>query len=78
MLPGSTATLLVPQGERTVHVVPLRAVTRSGDLTGVTVRTPEGDATRWVRLGDTFDGVVEVTAGLRAGDQVIVPVGGGR
>lgn len=77
-LPGSTATLLLPQGERTVRVVPLRAVIRSGDLTGVTVRTPEGDTTRWVRLGDTFGDAVEVTAGLRAGDQVIVPVGGER
>lgn len=75
ILSGSAATLLLPQGERTVRVVPLRAVSRSGDLTGVTVRTPEGDATRWVRLGDTFGDAVEVTAGLRAGDRVIVPTG---
>lgn len=73
ILPGSTASLLLPQGEQVMRVVPVRAVSRSGDLTGVTVRTPEGDATRWVRLGRTMGPVVEVTAGLRAGDQVIVP-----
>jgi RND family efflux transporter MFP subunit len=73
ILPGSTATLLLPQGEQTVRVVPLRAVTRSGDLTGVTVRTREGDTVRWVRLGDTIGDMVVVSAGLRAGDQIVVP-----
>lgn len=74
ILPGSTATLSLPQGERTTLVVPLRAVSRSGDLTGVTVRMAEGDQTRWVRLGRTMGDIVEVSSGLRAGDQVVVPM----
>ena len=73
MLSGSTATLSVPQGPRTTLVVPLNAVIRTGDLTGVTVRTSNGDQTRWVRLGHTMGSVVEVISGLRAGDQIVVP-----
>lgn len=73
ILPGSAATLRLPLGRRTALVVPAAAVTREGDLTGVTVRTVQGDEPRWVRLGTASGGVVEVSAGLRAGEQVIVP-----
>jgi RND family efflux transporter MFP subunit len=72
LLPGSTATLSIPQGSRAALVVPLSAITRAGDLTGVTVRTHDGDQTRWVRLGRTVGSAVEVTAGLRAGDQIVL------
>jgi hypothetical protein len=71
-LPGSTATLLLPLGVRSMLVVPATAVIRQGDLTGVTIRTADGDATRWVRLGISAGSMVEVNAGLRAGDQVVV------
>jgi len=73
LLPGSTATLLLPTGTHTGVVVPSSAVMRQGDLTGVTVRTAAGDESRWVRLGQSLGALVEVSAGLRAGDQVIVP-----
>jgi RND family efflux transporter MFP subunit len=73
ILPGSAATLRLPLGSRSTLVVPAAAVTREGDLTGVTVRTAQGDEPRWVRLGTSAGAVVEVSAGLRAGDQVIVP-----
>ena len=73
ILSGSTATLLLPLGARRVLVVPASAVMRQGDLTGVTVRTAEGDEMRWIRLGPAAGGMVEVNAGLHAGDQVIVP-----
>jgi len=76
ILPGSTATLSLPAGTHTGVVVPASAVTRQGDLTGVTVRTAAGDETRWVRLGQTIGTMVEVSAGLRAGDQVVVPPAG--
>ena len=76
LLPGSTATLHLPLGARSALVVPARAVIRQGDLTGVTLRTAQGDETRWVRLGRTVGTLVEVDAGLRAGDQVVVPAGG--
>jgi RND family efflux transporter MFP subunit len=73
ILVGSAATLALPLGTRAALVVPAAAVRREGDLTGVTLRTAGGDETRWVRIGRTFADVVEVSAGLRAGDQVVVP-----
>ena len=76
ILSGSTATLAIPTGERAALVVPARAVTREGDLTGVTLRTASGDERRWVRLGASSGQVIEVSAGLRAGDRVVVPSGG--
>ncbi len=77
LLSGSSATLSIPQGRRTVLLVPSRSITRSGDLTGVTVRTGAGDAIRWVRLGRTQDGMVEVSSGLQAGEVVVIPDTGG-
>lgn len=76
MLAGSVAVLLLPLGAHRALVIPARAVTRDGDLTGVTLRAPAGDQLRWVRLGEEAGGVVEVTAGLRAGDLVVVPAKG--
>jgi allophanate hydrolase subunit 1 len=73
ILAGSAATLALPTGTRATRVIPVGAVTREGDLTGVTLRAASGDETRWVRLGRTVGSLVEVTAGLRAGDQVVVP-----
>lgn len=73
ILPGSTASLLLLAGTHSGVVVPSSAVTRQGDLTGVTVRTRAGDETRWVRLGQRAGTMVEVSAGLRAGDQIVVP-----
>jgi RND family efflux transporter MFP subunit len=70
---GSTATLLVPQGKRNALVVPASAVTQSGDLTGVTLRTAHGDERRWVRLGHATGSDVEVISGLHAGDVIVVP-----
>jgi len=75
ILPGSAATLLLPLGPRHVFVVPARAIVRQGDLTGVTIRTAQGDETRWIQLGPTTGGMVEVNAGLRGGEQVIVAPG---
>jgi RND family efflux transporter MFP subunit len=76
ILPGSTATLYLPLGTRSALVVPAAAVSREGDLTGVTLRTAQGDETRWVRLGRSAGTFVEVNAGLRAGDQVVVAPAG--
>ena len=73
ILPGSTATLALSTGERSTLVVPVNAVTREGDLTSVTLRTERGDEMRWVRLGATAAGMVEVSSGLRPGDRVVVP-----
>lgn len=72
-LSGSAATLSVPQGTRSELVVPASAVSRSGDLTGVTLRTANGDQRRWVRLGHATGSDVEVISGVRAGDVIVVP-----
>lgn len=73
VLAGSTAIIAVPGGSRTSLVVPVHAITREGDLTGVMLRTDHGDELRWVRLGVVAGDVVEVIAGLRAGDRVVSP-----
>jgi RND family efflux transporter MFP subunit len=73
ILPGSAATLLLPLGEHTAVVVPASALVRQGDLTGVTLRTVAGDETRWVRLGAKTGDLFEVTAGLKAGDEIVIP-----
>lgn len=75
ILAGSTATLSLPTGEHNALVVPEIAVRREGDLTGVTLRTAQGDEVRWVRLGAAAGGMVEVSGGLRTGDRVVVPTG---
>lgn len=73
LLAGSTASLALPVGQRRSLVVPIAAIRREGDLTGVVVRAAGIDELRWVRLGRADDGLVEVTSGLRPGDQVVVP-----
>jgi len=71
-LPGSSATLRVPDGTRPAILVPLTALLREGDLIGVRVQTPAGVERRWVKTGETLDGTVEVLAGLRAGEEILV------
>ena len=72
-LAGSAATLQIPQGTRASIVLPRRAARQEGDLTGVLVRKDSGTELRWVRLGRATADSVEVLAGLRAGEQVLVP-----
>jgi RND family efflux transporter MFP subunit len=74
-LAGSAATLSLATGTRTMLVVPFTAIVREGDLTGVVLRTPQGDGRRWVRLGQRSGDMVEVIAGLTAGDRVVLPSG---
>jgi len=74
ILPGSTASLLIPLGSRRALVVPSSAIVRQGDLTGVMIRWPDGDEVRWVRVGRSSESVIEVDSGLRAGDVVVVPI----
>lgn len=78
ILPGSTATLLLPLGVRKAILVPFGAIVRQGDLTGVTLRTGSADETRWVRLGATAGDLVEVSTGLKAGDQIVIPLSSAR
>lgn len=70
---GSSAVLRVPGAARRAIVVPLAAIVRDGDLTGVTVRSNGRDALRWVRLGEVQGTVVPVTSGLASGEVILVP-----
>lgn len=70
---GSAATLMIPVGTQHALLVPLAAIVRDGDLTGVIVRGPQRDERRWVRLGATTATHVDVTSGLRAGEDIVVP-----
>lgn len=76
LLSGSAASLQLPQGSRSALMIPLSAVRRQGDLTGVLLRGADSDELRWVRLGATSGNQVEVLSGLAVGDRVVVPTGG--
>lgn len=67
------ASLALPQGMRTSIVVPSRAIRRQGELVGVYLRQGDAVLTRWVRIGPAVLDSVEVLAGLRDGDVIIVP-----
>jgi RND family efflux transporter MFP subunit len=75
-LAGSAAVLELPQGTRPTIVLPRSAVRNEGDLTGVLVQRATGSELRWVRLGRApAADSVEVLAGLRSGERVLVPAG---
>ena len=60
---------------RRAILVPSAAIIRQGDLAGVRT-VADGQATlRWVKVGRTTDGAVEVLSGLAAGDTVVVAGG---
>jgi RND family efflux transporter MFP subunit len=74
-LSGSSATLALPRGTRRAILVPAAAIVRQGDLAGVRT-VADGQATlRWVKVGRTTDGAVEVLSGLAPGDTVVVAGG---
>jgi hypothetical protein len=52
-------------------------VVREGDLTGVRVRSDDGDRLRWIRLGAAHGDLVEVAGGLAAGETILVPTATG-
>jgi RND family efflux transporter MFP subunit len=71
---GVSVTALVPAGSAEGIAVPVSAVVRRGQLTGVRVVTPDGVALRWVRLGRSLgDGDrVQVLSGLSSGDRIVL------
>ncbi len=77
-LAGSAAVLQWATGSRRALAVPADALIREGDLVGVLVRGAQGDARRWIRVGAQSGGMVEVTAGLQAGDHVVRRTTGAR
>ncbi len=73
---GSAAVLQLPSGTRHALLVPLAAIIRDGDLTGVIVRGAQRDERRWVRLGVQSATHVDVTSGLTVGDEIVIPTTG--
>jgi RND family efflux transporter MFP subunit len=71
---GVSVTALVPVGSTMAVTVPVSAVIRRGQLTGVRVVTPQGAVLRWVRLGRSVAAGerVEVLSGLEAGDEIVL------
>jgi RND family efflux transporter MFP subunit len=70
---GSSAVLHLPSGLRHALLVPLGAIVRDGDLTGVIVHGAQRDERRWVRLGAQSATHVDVTSGLAVGDEIVLP-----
>lgn len=57
--------------------VPAQAVGNDGGASTVVVRTDEGDETRTVETGITSGGMVQITDGLEAGEQVVITLATG-
>ncbi len=73
LMANGAASIAIPRGRRQAVLVPLAAIRREGDLTGVIIRDASGEDVRWVRLGETRGSWVEVTSGLAAGATIVVP-----
>ncbi len=74
VLAGASATVLLPQGEHPVIVIPSAAIVREGDLAGVDLVVDGRLERRWLRLGRELpSGRIEVLSGLSAGDVVALP-----
>ena len=78
--PGMTASvkIIVAQRRNAVHV-PLEAVTQDDQgRSVVTLLSADGHrSSRRISLGLANNKIVEVTKGLRAGESVVLPIGGG-
>lgn len=74
--PGMFARLRLGGGQREVVAVPESALWRRGPLTGVYVVDGSDRARlRWVTVGESRDGVVEILTGLDAGARYVVEAG---
>jgi RND family efflux transporter MFP subunit len=67
---GVSLTGLIPAGTRDGVTIPLAAVVRRGQLTGVRVISGDAAVLRWVRLGRSLGERVEVLSGLEPGERI--------
>ncbi len=73
MYPGMSTKAAFMVGEESRLVIPRQAVARRSEVTGVYVQTEQGLLFRQIRLGQDVDNsLVEVLAGLVAGDNVVL------
>lgn len=73
LMPGMFARLALPLGTAVGILIPQEAVQQVGQLTMVKVLAGEGPQLRQVKLGRQIKEQVEVLAGLKPGDQLILP-----
>ncbi|MFH1843881.1 MAG: efflux RND transporter periplasmic adaptor subunit [bacterium] len=70
---GMFARVLVPVGRRDAIVVPEQSLVSRGQLRGVFVVDAENTAhLRWIRIGRSFDGEVEIISGLASEETVVL------
>jgi RND family efflux transporter MFP subunit len=67
---GISVSAFVPTGRRFAVTIPVGAVVRRGQLTGVQVIQGDALSLRWVRLGRTLGDRIEVLSGLEAGERI--------
>jgi RND family efflux transporter MFP subunit len=73
LMPGMFAHLSLPLGHSRGILIPQAAVATVGQLTMVQVGADQTAQLRQVKLGRQVGGQVEVLAGLKAGDRIMVP-----
>ncbi|OAI11444.1 efflux transporter periplasmic adaptor subunit [Methylomonas lenta] len=74
LFPGMFARLRIPQGEEQVLLMPEAYLQQAGQLDVVWVLQDGQIVRRFVRLGQRYpDGRIKISAGLQAGDQIILP-----
>jgi RND family efflux transporter MFP subunit len=73
LIPGMFARLTIPVGKTRGLLIPQAAVRRIGQLTTVEVMAEDHPRSRLVQLGRKLGGMVEILAGLKPGDRILVP-----
>ena len=74
IFPGMFARLRIPQGEQQVLLIPEAYLQQAGQLDVVWVLQEGQIVRRFVRPGQRYpDGRIQISAGLQAGDQIIMP-----
>ncbi len=69
--PGQWAKVRIQTGEREAILVPQSAVLRRSELASVYVLNQGKPSLRQVRLGEHFQGQIEVLAGLKEGEEIV-------